>query len=160
MDKVSRGNLRPITMVADTVKRSCGALIFCAKTRRYLFLLRSNQTKYPGTWGLVGGKVEGDERTIEALFREIREEVGVDLSLNKVIPVEQFTSDNKKFEYHTFVVLVQNEFLPHLNKEHRGYAWVSIEDHPRPLHPGVWRTFNFKEIINKLSTLELVLSMS
>jgi len=53
--------------------------------------------------------------------------------------------------------LQRDEFIPKLNNEHRGYAWTSIEDHPKPLHPGVWRTFNFKSIVNKIKTVETVI---
>ena len=53
---------------------SVGAFIYCVKTRRYLFLLRNN-TKYAGTWGVVGGKVEANEQIIESLSREIEEEL-------------------------------------------------------------------------------------
>lgn len=156
MEKISGRSVSARGLVDYAVKRSCGALIFCPSTGRYLFLLRSEQTKYAGTWGLVGGKVEAGERITEALFREIDEEIGTDLRDRKIIPIEQFTSDNEKFEYHTYVVMVDSEFVPRLNKEHRGYCWVQIADHPKPLHPGVWRTFNFKEIVKKLDTIELV----
>ena len=61
---------------------SVGAFIYCVKTRRYLFLLRNN-TKYAGTWGVVGGKVESDEQIIESLSREIEEELGIE-------PAEQY----------------------------------------------------------------------
>lgn len=138
------------------VKIGVGALVYSASTKRYLFLLRNN-TKYSGSWGLVGGKVEEGERTIEGLFREGSEEIGVDLSPYKTIPLETFTSDNGQFVYHTFVISVDEEFVPILNDEHRGYCWVNLLDHPRPLHPGVWRTFNFSVILDKIKTLETVL---
>jgi hypothetical protein len=53
---------------------------------------------------------------------------------------------------------VDEEFVPRLNDEHRGYCWVGIKDHPRPLHPGVWRSFKFDSVIEKLETLESVLA--
>jgi 8-oxo-dGTP pyrophosphatase MutT (NUDIX family) len=89
------------------------------------------------------------------LHREISEEIGI-IKIEKIIPLEKFTADNKNFEYHTYVVVVSDEFVPTLNDEHRGYAWTSIEDHPKPLHPGVWRTFSFSSVINKLKTLEQI----
>jgi 8-oxo-dGTP pyrophosphatase MutT (NUDIX family) len=138
------------------LKIGVGALVYSASTKRYLFLLRNN-TKYSGSWGLVGGKVEDGERTIEGLFREASEEIGTDLSAEKTIPLETFTSENGQFIYHTFVISVDEEFVPVLNDEHRGYCWVNLLDHPRPLHPGVWRTFNFSVILDKIKTLEAVL---
>jgi 8-oxo-dGTP pyrophosphatase MutT (NUDIX family) len=133
----------------------CGALIYSAATKRYLFLLR-NQKRHAGSWGLVGGGVEPGESPAQALQREIVEEIGT-VNINKIIPLEKFTSDNNNFEYHTYLITVDNEFVPQLNDEHRGYAWTSIDDHPKPLHPGVWRTFSFKSIIDKIKTVETVI---
>lgn len=134
---------------------SCGALIYCTTTQRYLFLLR-NATKHPDHWGLVGGKVEASESVIQGLHREITEEIGSTINYTKVVPIEQFTSDNGKFVFHTFLIPVEQEFVPTLNHEHRGYCWVPLKDHPRPLHPGVWRSFKFAAIVDKLHTLEAV----
>ena len=126
-----------------------GALIYCSKTHRFLFLLRNGQ-KYSGTWGLVGGKVELGEAVDLALHREIQEELGGVINDCNLIPIETFVSTNKKFTYYTFLIVVEEEFVPELNEEHRGYAWLPIEDYPKPLHPGVWRTIKFSELTQKL----------
>jgi len=136
----------------------CGALIYSRSTHRYLFLLR-NQKRHAGSWGLVGGGVEPGESPTAALQREIQEEIG-SVSYDKIIPLEKFTSDNGTFEYHTYVIPVDAEFVPVLNDEHRGYAWTSIDDHPKPLHPGVWRTFNFRVVLEKIKTVESVLKIA
>lgn len=133
----------------------CGALIYSQSTHRYLFLLR-NQKRHAGSWGLVGGGVEANETPAQALQREIIEEIGP-VDINKIVPLEKFTSENNNFEYHTYLITVDKEFVPQLNNEHRGYAWTSIDDHPKPLHPGVWRTFSFKSIIDKIKTFETVI---
>lgn len=133
----------------------CGALIYSTNTKRYLFLLR-NQKRHAGSWGLVGGGVEPGESPIEALRREISEELGA-IHYDKIIPLEKFTADNANFEYHTYLLTVNNEFVPTLNDEHRGYAWTALADHPKPLHPGVWRTFSFKSVISKIKTFEDVI---
>lgn len=133
-----------------------GTFIYSTSTRRYLFLLRNNG-KYSGTWGVVGGKSENQETILETLFREIQEELGGVITDPKIIPLETFTSDNGKFTYQTFLTPVDKEFVPSLNDEHRGYCWVSLQDHPKPLHPGVWRTINFDAIAEKIKTLENIL---
>ena len=133
-----------------------GALIYSIKTHRYLFLLR-NGSKHSGTWGLPGGKIDHGETVAQALAREIEEELGGVIAGAKLIPIEKFTSDNGKFTYHTFLIPVDDEFVPVLNDEHRGYAWVAVEDYPKPLHPGVWRTIKFNEVVAKLKTVEKLL---
>lgn len=134
---------------------SAGALIYCRTTHRYLFLLR-NGDRHDGTWGLVGGKIEKNETVVEGLNREIAEELSGVIKDAKLIPIEKFTSDSGHFEYHTFQITVDEEFVPILNQEHRGYCWVELKDHPKPLHPGVWRTFKFSSVIDKIKTLETV----
>lgn len=138
------------------VVEGVGSFIYCTNTKRYLFLLRNNG-KYSGTWGVVGGKSEANETILETLFREIQEELGGVISDPKIIPLETFTSDNGKFVYQTYITPVEKEFVPVLNDEHRGYCWVTLQDHPKPLHPGVWRTINFDVVADKIKTLESIL---
>jgi 8-oxo-dGTP pyrophosphatase MutT (NUDIX family) len=145
-------------MVSSSITHTegVGALIFSRSTKRYLFLLRDKH-KHAGSWGIVGGKMEAGETVIQGLVREIREEIGQDYTDRKFIPIETFTSENEKFVYYTFVVSVDDEFVPELNDEHRGYCWVGIEDSPKPLHPGLWRSFSFETVKKKIRTLESVL---
>ena len=126
-----------------------GALIYCTKTNRYLFLLRSG-SKYAMTWGLPGGKIEKGELASTALAREIEEELGGVIRGCKLIPIETFTSTNENFTDSTFLITVEHEFIPELNEEHIGYAWTPLEQYPKPLHPGVWRTLCLPEVVNKL----------
>jgi len=133
-----------------------GTFIYCVSSQRYLFLLR-NSSKYSGTWGLAGGKIDNGENGLDSLYRELSEELGFNFKNAKVIPIEKFTSDNGKFVYNTFLIPITEEFIPILNDEHRGYCWVQLEDHPKPLHPGVWRTINFEAVASKIKTLESIL---
>ena len=131
---------------------SVGALIYAKNTGRFLFLLRSNSS-YAGMWGLVGGKIDANETSKQALIREINEEIGIRLSDTKIIPVDLFTSTNKKFMYNTYLVILEEEFLPTLNNEHSGYCWCTLTSYPKPLHPGVYGTMKIEAIQQKIETI-------
>lgn len=130
-----------------------GCIFLSIDTGRVMLQQRSGEVNHPRTWGFFGGKAEGNERPVETLYREIEEEVGLVPSIEKVIPINKFTSPNKKFVYNSFVVTVQDEFIPVLNNESDGYCWVKIGNWPRPVHPGAKIQFNSKQFVKKLKTV-------
>jgi 8-oxo-dGTP pyrophosphatase MutT (NUDIX family) len=153
MDQGSRRPLRRRCLEFRTLTEGVGALIYARNTGRYLFLLRT-QGSWPMTWGLAGGKIDTGESVAEGLNREIQEELGGKIVEPKFVPVEMFTSNNEQFVYHTYFVAVDYEFVPKLNHEHVGYAWLPLDAAPKPLHPGVNRTLTSKEIMCKIHTAE------
>ena len=128
-----------------------GALFYTLDTHRFLFLHRT-KGKQNNLWGLVGGTNEGKETPWESLKREISEEIG-DVKIKKTIPLETFVSNDDKFQFHTYLCLVDNEFIPILNDEHDGYAWVSFTKWPKPLHHGLRNTLQNKTNQLKLETV-------
>jgi 8-oxo-dGTP pyrophosphatase MutT (NUDIX family) len=140
--------------IDNKIIEAAGALIYSLKTKRFLWLLRSEISSYPNTWGLVGGKKESGENNIECLEREIYEEIGFHLISKKIIPLETYTSSDTNFFYYTYIVIVDDEFIPELNEEHNGYCWCPLKSHPQPLHPGLWHTVKVESIQEKIKLLE------
>ena len=62
-------------------------------------------------------------------------------------------SRREKFSFHTYLVVVNEEFLPILNEEHNGYSWVSFGKWPKPLHVGLRNTLQSKTNQTKLETV-------
>lgn len=142
-------------MASSTIKDNIvcsGALFYARNTKRFLLLQRTSK-KTAGQWGLVGGKAEGDETPWQGLQREISEEVGKTPAIKKAIPLEMFTSNDAKFFFHTYLAIVDNEFIPTLNSEHCGYAWVDANSWPKPLHVGLRNTLQNRAIKEKLQTV-------
>ena len=129
---------------------SAGVFFYSRKTNRYLYMLRTD-AKNPGNWGIPGGKIEENETLLEGMIRECEEEVGYFPPNGKLVPIQKFI--NNTFTYHTFFCEVENEFVPILNEEHCGYAWVGESQYPKPLHPGLFSTVNFDVVQEKLNTL-------
>ena len=135
-----------------------GALFYALDTKRFLFLHRVNG-KTSGTWGLVGGGTENGETPFEGLKREITEEVGNIPKFIKTIPLETFVSNDSKFNFHTYLIVLKSEFLPKLNEEHDGYAWVSFGKWPKTLHQGLRNTLQNKTNLVKLETVFQVIDL-
>lgn len=135
----------------DKVTEAAGALIYCTTTNRFLWLMRTHT--YNNTWGLAGGKKEDNENILECLEREMHEELGMIVKKEKIIPLETFTSKDTNFFYYSYVITVKEEFMPILNDEHCGYAWLASNIFPKPLHPGAWNSINDKDVFDKLKTI-------
>ena len=129
---------------------SAGIFFYSKNSKRFLYLLRTD-AKNPGNWGIPGGKIENDETLLDGLQRECVEEIGYWPDSPKLVPIQKFV--NNTFTYHTFFSQIEEEFIPILNKEHCGYAWVGESQYPKPLHPGLFSTVNFDVVQKKLKTL-------
>ena len=139
------------TVMVNTITCS-GALFYTLDTNRFLFLHRA-KGKRNNMWGLVGGTNEGLETPWEGLKREISEEIGSFPDIKKTLPLESFISADSKFHFHTYLCVVQSEFIPILNDEHNGYAWCSFTKWPKPLHHGLRNTLQSKVNLSKLETV-------
>ena len=135
-----------------------GALFYSLNTGRIL-LLQKHHGKHNGTWSLVGGTANPDETPWQSLQREITEEIGFSPVILKTIPIETFVSNDKVFNFHTYLCVVQDEFLPTLSDEHCGWAWSTIDKTPKPLHQGLRNSFSSKIIRTKLQTIFSLLSL-
>ena len=135
-----------------------GGLFLARDTQRFLFLLRA-QGKTAGTWGIAGGKKEPEDSTpYDTLIREIQEEIGFLPAIEKTVPLELYESRDELFYYHTYVLIVESEFIPQLNEEHAGYAWVGNGQWPKPLHSGLKTTLNGRTTRAKIQTILDVVS--
>jgi 8-oxo-dGTP pyrophosphatase MutT (NUDIX family) len=129
-----------------------GALFYAKSTRRFL-LLQKAHGKHTGTWGLVGGTNLQNENPWQGLQREVQEEIGSMPAVIKTIPLETFVSNDTVFNFHTYLCVVQDEFMPVLSDEHCAWAWSTIDYAPKPLHQGLRNSFTNKTIRTKLQTV-------
>lgn len=130
-----------------------GCCFLALDTGRIMLQMRSQHVKHPLTWSFWGGKAENNERPIETLLRECREELGPLPDIEKVYPIHTFLSDDNNFTYHTFCITVFEEFIPQTNNETAGYAWVPINSPIKPLHRGAKIVLEKKEMIDKIFTI-------
>ncbi len=138
---------------AVTDRVVCSGALFYAKSTRRILLLQKAHGKHLGTWGLVGGTNLQNENPWQGLQREIQEEINTSPEIIKTIPLETFVSNDKVFNFHTYLCVIDKEFIPILSEEHTAWAWVNIDFPPKPLHQGLRNSFSNKTIRTKLQTV-------
>ncbi|MDC3087348.1 NUDIX domain-containing protein [Paracoccaceae bacterium] len=68
-------------------KRLIALLALVNEKNEVLISLRKNKKEYDGYWEYPGGKVEEDENLGEAIIREIKEEINLEISNNCIAPL-------------------------------------------------------------------------
>ena len=107
---------------------------------------------FPGQWGLVGGGNEPGETMEQALRREIREEVGLEVTEIKPLIFadgkypKHFADGSRQEIYMIFLVFAcraANQVV-RLNEEFEEYAWVDPADLAKyDLNPRTAETFHY-----------------
>ena len=137
----------------------CSGALFYAKQTEKILLLQKADGKHKGTWSLVGGTAQNNENPWQNLIREIQEELGYMPEIKKSMPLETFVSNDLVFNFHTYLCVVDKEFIPNLSPEHIGYSWSTIDYAPRPLHQGLRSSFSNRAIRAKLQTVFQVMNI-
>lgn len=137
-------------MENDKTIIASGCFFLAKDTGRVLLAKRSKAKSKYGSWGAWGGKNENNESNFECLQREILEETGhIPLAL-RVQPFDIYESDNKLFQYYTYIWVTPHEFTPIINDEHEGFKWVEIGKWPDHMHNGARLTLSIEKNIKKL----------
>lgn len=78
-----------------------------------------------GTWECVGGKIEFGEDLETALLREIKEEVGMAVTIEKILYATTFKTDPTRQVVILTYLCSSNSKEVTLSKEHSNYKWVT-----------------------------------
>jgi 8-oxo-dGTP pyrophosphatase MutT (NUDIX family) len=106
------------------------ALIWTPNTKQYLLLRRSEQKDYAcGAWECVTGRVDQGEGFEDALRREVREELGVEVQIEHILGTTHFyrgspTPENELVGVIYLCSLVDPASI-HISAEHSEYRWLS-----------------------------------
>lgn len=94
------------------------------KKGEVLLLLRNRNAKFePATWCLPGGHIDLGETEIDAAVRELREETGIELSTNDLIPIYNLEIENGTIYYYE-AFLEKDVEVRLLESEHINYVWA------------------------------------
>jgi 8-oxo-dGTP pyrophosphatase MutT (NUDIX family) len=112
---------------------AASAVIWSRADDTVLTLLRSDLVANPLEWCWPGGHMEPGETPKAALYRELQEEIGHDLSHHPVTLLTRRETTEPVFVHSTYAICVPRAFEPQLNWEHVDHAWTSMEELPQPM---------------------------
>ena len=113
-------------------------LLFLAKTTgRILLILEDSKWTVP-TFARSGPLLADAEILLDSYCR------------GRILPIELYLSEDRGFEYGTYVCLVENEFLTQAADT---VCWSQINNLPKQLHNGLKVTLNNSLIRTKIETI-------
>jgi hypothetical protein len=122
------------------MQQRAGLLFLSKKTERILLILEDQKWTVP-TFPRKSTLLD-DANTLLASF-----------SSGKIIPIELYLSEDRGFEYGTYVCLVSDEFLTTAVDT---LAWCTFKNLPKSMHNGLKNTLNNQIIQTKINTILLL----
>lgn len=119
------------------MQQRAGLLFLSKKTSRIFLILREERWTVP-TFGRSTTVLE-DSRSLLNLY-----------SQGRIIPIELYLSEDRGFEYSTYICLVDSEFFGIAEET---ICWANIDDLPKNLHAGLKTTLNNSLIRAKIDTI-------
>jgi hypothetical protein len=119
------------------MQQRAGLLFLCKKTKRVLLILQDSKWTVP-TFPRKSTLLD-DAQTLLT-----------DYSKGKIVPIELYLSEDRGFEYGTYVCVVDDEFLTTASPT---ICWAMLDYLPNQLHSGLKTTLNNQIIRTKIETI-------
>lgn len=119
------------------MQQRAGLLFLAKNTGRILLILEDSKWTVP-TFGRQSTLLEDVKDLLNNYCQ------------GKILPIELYLSEDKGFEYGTYVCLVDNEFLTTAKET---ISWCNLDYLPKQLHTGLKITLNNVLIRTKLETI-------
>lgn len=119
------------------MQQRAGLLFLSKKTARILLILEQSKWTVP-TFERSKTLLEDAESLLEKYQK------------GRIVPLELYLSEDRGFEFSTYICLVDQEFLTDTAST---YAWVSLDNQPSNLHTGLKRTLASQIIKTKIETV-------
>jgi hypothetical protein len=119
------------------MQQRAGLLFLSKDTGRIFLILEDSKWTVP-TFSRSSSLLD-DARDLMDLF-----------SQGRIVPIELYLSEDRGFEYGTYVCLVEKEFL---SLSAKTICWCDLDNLPKQLHLGLKNTLNNQIIRTKIETI-------
>lgn len=108
------------------------AVIYSRENKQYLLLRRAHDRDYaPGAWECVTGRLDQGEGYEDALHREAREEIGVDIQVEHILGTSHFYRGDHGPENElvgvVFLCSLVDPTRVQISEEHSEFRWLTAE---------------------------------
>lgn len=120
------------------VKRTVGVRALIVDDKKVLLV----QHTYLPQWYTVGGAVEKGETPLQALKRELYEEVGAICTEEPKLFSVYFSNNEKRDDYIIFYIVENNQFTASNSPEIQEKKWFEFENLPEDVSPATRKRIN------------------
>jgi len=106
-------------MVKPVIEVTCAII---TDGDRVLVTQRSESMPHPMKWEFPGGKLKPGETPENCIIREIREELGVEISVKQLLPSVKHVYAQNRVKLIPFICRIERGTIR--LSEHRSYRWV------------------------------------
>jgi hypothetical protein len=124
-------------MISTGMQQRAGLLFLAKTTGRTLLILDDERWTVP-TFPRKSSLLE-DAETLLSQY-----------AAGRIVPIELYLSEDRGFEYGTYVCVVDQEFL---TQSAATIAWADLDHLPKQLHSGLRTTLNNTVIRTKIETI-------
>jgi 8-oxo-dGTP diphosphatase len=117
-----------------------------------LIIKRGKNVKFGvGTWECVGGKINFCEDLQSALIREAKEEVGLDITVEKILYATSYPSPERHLIILTYLCR-SSETNVILSEEHLDYRWCTKDQLRQLLPENILNDFEKNNVLSEVQT--------
>ena len=110
------------------------------------FATQRGYGEFEGMWEFPGGKIEPGESSEDALKREIQEELGIDITIDKFLCTTEYDYPSFHLTMHCYLCSIASGEIE--LREHKSALWLTSDK----LEDVAWLPAD-KEVIDKLKSL-------
>ena len=122
--------------MSEKFKIKCAVHLIIIKDGKILLQRRNNPNKYAYRMlGMPAGHLEQGENVYQALKREMKEEIGIDVISSEIVQVMNLNSDTDVFDMYFFVCNYDGEIKNNEKDNFESLEWYDIHSDIKDLMP-------------------------